>query len=254
MNALQIEDQAERARAFLDQAAALAPILDGRARATEEAGQMLPGTMADLRAGGFTRLCQPRKFGGGELPLDAAAEVIAALAQGCGSTAWVCAVYTDHSILSGTEVGIAFATGNEAGIFESIRSKVPEVTAAHLSEGSVLYHLIVQIDKKQEGCQRRAIEAAFEAGTFLKMVTVVDTDVDIFDMGDVEWAVATRARFEQDLILIPDAIGHRINPMVEDDRWTRLGIDATVPLPRAEKFRRATMRDVDLENFRFKGL
>jgi alkylation response protein AidB-like acyl-CoA dehydrogenase len=101
MNALQIEDQAERARAFLDQAATLAPILDGRARATEEAGQMLPGTMADLRAGGFTRLCQPRKFGGGELPLDAAAEVIAALAQGCGSTAWVCAVYTDHSILSG---------------------------------------------------------------------------------------------------------------------------------------------------------
>ena len=84
MNTLQIEGQAERARAYLDQAAARAPILDGRAHDTEAAGQILPGTMADLRAGGFTRLCQPRKFDGGELPLDDAARVIAALAAGCG--------------------------------------------------------------------------------------------------------------------------------------------------------------------------
>jgi alkylation response protein AidB-like acyl-CoA dehydrogenase len=101
MNALQIEDQTERARALADRAAALAPTLDGRAEATETAGQMLPETMGDLRAAGFTRLCQPRQYGGAELPLDAAADVIAALAQGCGSTAWVCAVYSDHSILSG---------------------------------------------------------------------------------------------------------------------------------------------------------
>lgn len=159
-----------------------------------------------------------------------------------------------HSILSGKEVRIAYASVAEAGILESVRSRVPEVTAAHLSDGSVPYHLVVQIDKKREGCQQKAIEAAFESLPFLKMVTVVDTDVDIFDMGDVEWAVATRARFEQDLLLIPDADGHRLNPMVEDDKWTRMGIDATVPLPRAEKFRRATMRDVDLENFQIEGL
>lgn len=159
-----------------------------------------------------------------------------------------------HSILSGTEVRIAYASVAEAGIFESVRSKVPEVTAAHLSDGSVPYHLVVQIEKKREGCQQKAIEAAFEALPFLKMVTVVDTDVDIFDIGDVEWAVATRARFEQDLSLIADADGHRLNPMVENDKWMRMGIDATVPLPRAEKYRRATMRDVDLANFQIEGL
>jgi 2,5-furandicarboxylate decarboxylase 1 len=34
--------------------------------------------------------------------------------------------------------------------------------------------------------------------------------------------------------------------MVEDDKWVRLGIDATVPLPREEKYERFTMRDMDI--------
>ena len=38
-----------------------------------------------------------------------------------------------------------------------------------------------------------------------------------------------RCCYETDLLLIPNATGHRLNPMVEDDKWTRLGIDATVP-------------------------
>jgi len=158
-----------------------------------------------------------------------------------------------HSILSGSEVRNAYASVAEAGIFESIRNKVPEVTAAHLSDGSVPYNLVIQIDKTHEGCQHAAIDAAFESLAFLKTVTVVDTDVDIFNGGDVEWAVATRARFERDLKFIPDAIGHRLNPMVADDKWTRLGIDATVPLPRAEKYVRAKMRDVCLEDFEIVG-
>ena len=101
MNALKIKDQATRIQALLDQAAALALLLGERAGETEAASQMLSETLADLRASGFTRLCQPRLYGGGELPLDAAAEVIAALARGCGSTAWVATVYTDHSVLIG---------------------------------------------------------------------------------------------------------------------------------------------------------
>lgn len=101
MNALDLEDGKDRAQAFLDQAGALAPALAGRGRETEAAGQMLAETMQDLRSVGFTRLCQPRIYGGAELAINEAADVIAALAGGCASTAWVCAVYTDHSVLTG---------------------------------------------------------------------------------------------------------------------------------------------------------
>jgi 2,5-furandicarboxylate decarboxylase 1 len=159
-----------------------------------------------------------------------------------------------HTILSGLEVRQAYSSVAEAGVFERIRSAVPEVVAVHFSDGSVPYDLVVQLDKKTAESPRAAIDAAFDSLAFLKTVIVVDTDVDIFKMADVEWAVATRCQFENDLVLIPDCIGHRLNPMVEDDRWTRMGIDATVPLPRPAKYERATMLDVNLADYDIEGL
>ncbi len=158
-----------------------------------------------------------------------------------------------HSILSGKEVYNAYGLSAGAGAFDKIHSLVPEVTAVHFSDGSVPYHLVVQIDKKHEGSQRNAIMAAFVSLAFVKTVTVVDTDVDIYSLADVDWAVQTRCRFDKDLLPIPDGIGHRLNPMVEDDKWTRLGIDATVPLPRQDKYHRATMCAVNLDDFDMEG-
>jgi 2,5-furandicarboxylate decarboxylase 1 len=154
-----------------------------------------------------------------------------------------------HSILSGREGSNVFACSAEAGVFERVKAAVPDVTAVHFSDASVPYHLVVQINKQREGVPRNAMMAAFLSHPFVKMVTVVDTDVDIFDVHEVEWAVATRCRFETDLQFIPESIGHRLNPSVENDKWTRLGIDATVPLPREQKFVRATMRDFDLSGY-----
>lgn len=154
-----------------------------------------------------------------------------------------------HTILSGPEVRQAYASVAEAGVFERIRSAVANVTAVHFSDGSVPYTLVVQLDTCGDGTPRDAIDVAFDTLVFLKTVTVVDTDVDIFDIGEVEWAVATRCRYDKDLVQLPETDGHRLNPMVENDKWVRLGIDATVPLPREEKYLRVTMQDVDLSNF-----
>lgn len=46
-------------------------------------------------------------------------------------------------------------------------------------------------------------------------------DGDIFNIAGVDWAVATRCRYERDVITLPDGIGHHLNPMVENDRWAR---------------------------------
>jgi 2,5-furandicarboxylate decarboxylase 1 len=159
-----------------------------------------------------------------------------------------------NSILSGREVGNAYGLIAGAGAFEKIHSLVPEVTAVHFADGSVPYHLIVRMNKVHEGSQRNAIMAAFVALAFVKTVTVVDEDVDIYSPADVDWAVQTRACYESDMLLIPDAIGHRLNPMVEGDKWTRLGIDATVKLPRPDKFRRAKVQSVDLSAYEITGI
>ena len=158
-----------------------------------------------------------------------------------------------HTILSGLEVRQAYSSVAEAGVFNQVHGACADVKAVHFSDGSVPYDLVVQLDKKSNDTPRQVIDAAFEALAFLKTVIVVDTDVDIFNMADVEWAVATRAQFEHDLTILPEAIGHRLNPMVENDRWTRMGIDATVPLPREQKYDRAKMLDVNLSDYEIIG-
>ena len=154
-----------------------------------------------------------------------------------------------HTFHSGPEVQHAYASVAEAGVFTQIRSAVSNVTAVHFSDGSVPYNLVVQLDTSGDGTPRDAIEAAFDSLVFLKTVTVVDSDVDIFDNADVEWAVATRCSYEKDLVQLPEADGHRLNPMAEHGKWVRLGIDATVPLPQEEKYVRFVVEDVDLSNF-----
>ena len=99
MTALQKSDTEERAEALLELARELVPTLAARGGETESLRQLPAETVADLKARGLTRLCQPRKYGGAELPINRAGEIVATVARGCGSTAWVCAVFTDHSLI-----------------------------------------------------------------------------------------------------------------------------------------------------------
>jgi alkylation response protein AidB-like acyl-CoA dehydrogenase len=101
MNALTIDDEAKRADALKDAANDLVSTLSARADETEELRHLPIESFNDLRALGLTRLGQPRAFGGAELPLDRAVDILSVLAQGCASSAWVCGVYTDHAILAG---------------------------------------------------------------------------------------------------------------------------------------------------------
>jgi 3-hydroxy-9,10-secoandrosta-1,3,5(10)-triene-9,17-dione monooxygenase len=90
------------ARGVLEERAqALLPTLERRAAEAEALRKLPPETVADLKRAALHRLCQPRRYGGAELPLDAAVDVITVLARGCAAIAWVCAIYCDHSILLG---------------------------------------------------------------------------------------------------------------------------------------------------------
>ncbi len=82
-------------------AAALEPALASRAAETEALRRLPDETIAELKAAGLHRICQPARFGGAEVPLDEACDIVASLARGCGSTGWVAGVYTDHQILIG---------------------------------------------------------------------------------------------------------------------------------------------------------
>jgi UbiD family decarboxylase len=65
---------------------------------------------------------------------------------------------------------------------------------------------------------------------YLKLVVVVDDDVDVFDESDVLWAVATRMQADRDLVSIAGSLGAMLDPSADERGVTaKLGIDATRP-------------------------
>ncbi len=87
--------------AAIARAAALVPVLAGRARAAENLRRLPDETVADLRAAGLLKILQPARYGGHQLDIHTHLDVISTLAQGCASTAWVCGVIHAHTWLSG---------------------------------------------------------------------------------------------------------------------------------------------------------
>ena len=92
--------------------------------------------------------------------------------------------------------------------------------------------------RKQRQTPRHAIEAAFQAHGSLKHVVVVDLDIDIYDTSDIEYAIATRMRGDEDIVLHPNVRGSTLDPRSVDGITTKVGIDATAKLDKLWKFQR----------------
>lgn len=111
--------------------------------------------------------------------------------------------YDDHLLLGGIP--------REAEIYKMVKGVFSNVKAVHLSKGGCRrFHVIVQIEKQSEADPRTVMEAVFyptEASRDVKLVIVVDEDIDPFNMKDVEWAIATRVQADRSLIILPGAAG-----------------------------------------------
>ncbi len=152
-----------------------------------------------------------------------------------------------HSILSGSEVFNSVGLLGEANVLGLLRKQVPGVTDVYFSHGGCgFYHAVVQIKQVRAGWGKQAIMAAFAAFAPLKMVTVVDDDVDIRDPSDVEWAMITRLDAAGGVLKIENVFGHGLNPTFPDYFGTKIGFDATRPYPFTPEFDRATVKSVDL--------
>jgi 2,5-furandicarboxylate decarboxylase 1 len=162
-----------------------------------------------------------------------------------------------HTVLSGREVWNAVGFTAEAAIYHAVSARIPQVKAVHLPPGGCgFYAAVVQAENTRPGLGPDVIDATFRAFRSLQRVVVVDTDVDIFDPVDVEWAMTTRFDAEKDLVLLHGAEGHILNPIVAVDpdgkrgKVTKIGIDALVPFDRRnETFERVQFKSVDLKHY-----
>ena len=138
-----------------------------------------------------------------------------------------------HTIIGGgMEHLLLGGLPREATILESLQRHDPGVLDVHLSRGGICrYHLVVKIDKKQEGQAKNIMMGAFAAHYDIKQVVVVDRDVNIHDGESVEWAIATRFQADQDLLVVNNTQGSKLDPTtMEDGVGAKMGLDATIPL------------------------
>lgn len=147
-----------------------------------------------------------------------------------------------HVLLpGGLEHYLLMGLPKEPSILSSVSRVVPKVHAVRLTEGGCCWlHGVVSITKQKEGDAKNAIMAAFSGHPSMKQVIVVDEDIDIFDDGQVEWALATRFQAEKDMVLLEGARGSTLDPSRDRDTGTtsKLGLDATIPLGPSDEFKR----------------
>ena len=110
-------------------------------------------------------------------------------------------------------------------------SEVCDCLDVHMSEGGCGWlAAVVQIDAKHPEDASNAIQAAFDGHRSMKMVTIVDADIDPTDPVRVEWAMMTRWQPDRDTVLLTEQKGSSLDPSRSEDGTTaKIGIDATIP-------------------------
>ena len=109
-------------------------------------------------------------------------------------------------------------------------NEVVECLDVHMTEGGCGWlGAVLKIRKKNADDGMKAIKAAFDGHKSMKIVTVVDEDIDITDPVRVEWAMMTRWQPDKDTLILSDQRGSSLDPSrYENGRTSKIGYDATI--------------------------
>src|SRR5438094_2756575 len=181
-------------------------------------GELLPGTREpEGPFGEFT----------GYVSRRSTAHVFVAKALAMRERPWFQAIASGRASDHITTLGLV----REAEIVNALSRAIPNVTGVHVPlSGTSAFSAYVAIKQSRPGEAKHAIPIVLGVDHYLKLVIVVDDDVDVFDESDVLWAVATRTHADRDLVVISGSLGALLDPSADERGVTaKLGIDATRP-------------------------
>ena len=141
------------------------------------------------------------------------------------------ALYQDIAAGISAEHTTLLAVPQEARLLRVLRANFPTVKAvSYPQSGTCRLHCYISMKVAAEGQAKNAALAAFGDDLALKLVIVVDDDVDVAREDEVLWAVATRMQADQDLSVIPNAMGAILDPSTRNGTTAKVIIDATRPV------------------------
>ncbi len=139
-----------------------------------------------------------------------------------------------HALVPGrAEHKILMGMPKEVDIFQAVNQVCRCNDVTMTSGGCSWLHAIIQIRKEKNDDGKKALDAAFQAHRSLKHCIVVDEDIDIHNIHEVEWAVATRFQADKDLIVMTDQPSSSLDPSAmhvegQKSRGAKMGLDATI--------------------------
>jgi len=156
-----------------------------------------------------------------------------------------------YSIMAGRNpehntIGAISTYGMQAIIEANLRQQFPNIrdinVACEPKLGAML-HMFISIDKQSDAEPRDLLAAAFKAtaGIFpvsmiTKRIVVVDSDIDVYNLEEVEWAVWTRLSGADKIMTIADVKSWELERCVNDNMESvRVGIDGTMDMDAVDK-------------------
>ncbi|MFQ5915834.1 MAG: UbiD family decarboxylase [Nitrospinota bacterium] len=153
-----------------------------------------------------------------------------------------CAQPMTYNIVPGTKENYNIRISNDVAFYKYVKAIEPTfVVDAVLTRGSAHWHHgVIQLRKDtpdREGHHIQVALAAFGFSVYLETLTLVDEDVDIYDMDAIDWAVTTRCNPKEQVHILPEARTHRNNPiagvrsLIPGDSVVKakMIVDATIP-------------------------
>ena len=141
-----------------------------------------------------------------------------------------------HDITPGmsSEHVTVVAVQREGDVLNALHQTLPNIKAVHAPFSACgLFHCYISMKKIAEGQPQQAIYATFAVDHNIKMVVVVDEDVDVYNEEEVLWALATRLQADKGVTILPQHLGMGVtlDPSTDElSRTSKMGIDATKPM------------------------
>lgn len=137
-----------------------------------------------------------------------------------------------HAIVPGLwEHQLLMGFPREAHIYTEVKRVAPCVKGVKLTEGGAMWlHCIISVSKEcSEGDAKLAAIAAISAHPSVKHVLVVDDDIDLEDNYSIEWAIATRLKGGEDIVVLKNIRGSTLEPRSRDGVGDKVIIIAITP-------------------------
>ncbi|MFT4212868.1 MAG: UbiD family decarboxylase [Microbacterium sp.] len=129
-------------------------------------------------------------------------------------------LFSEHALLGALPIGAGLVTALRAA-----RIDVADLAVTRAGGGRV--DVVAAVRHLKPGAAKRAFFACWSAVSMIKQITLVDDDIDVWDDEHVHWARTARMRWDEDVLIVPDVITDRNEPMNVGGLVTKIGMDAT---------------------------